>query len=180
LQGGDFKPWTPAWSEVRPVRMTTILNAGAIGSTNRSRPVKLIAPVASVTVPAQLFGIEPVERYLGNQTVAYRNTQTGANMSAQMGTWMDDGSAGVATRSSRTEFRLAGSHIHLETTAKLLILLGRDSAVFSKCALDSLNNQADFDSAIRRFDPSRPSHLILLVKSPFLLLHFEWRDSAAR
>jgi hypothetical protein len=27
----------------------------------------------------------------------------------------------------------------------------------SKCALKSLNNQTDFDSAIRRFDPSRPS-----------------------
>jgi hypothetical protein len=35
--------------------------------------------------------------------------------------------------------------------------------VFSKCALKSLNNQADFDSAIRRFDPSRPSHFNLLV-----------------
>jgi hypothetical protein len=30
-------------------------------------------------------------------------------------------------------------------------------SIFSKCALKSLNNQADFDSAIRRFDPSRPS-----------------------
>jgi hypothetical protein len=30
--------------------------------------------------------------------------------------------------------------------------------IFSKCVLKSLNNQADFDSAIRRFDPSRPSH----------------------
>jgi hypothetical protein len=29
---------------------------------------------------------------------------------------------------------------------------------FSKYALKSLNNQTDFDSAIRRFDPSRPSH----------------------
>jgi hypothetical protein len=30
--------------------------------------------------------------------------------------------------------------------------------IFSKCPLKSLNNQADFDSAIRKFDPSRPSH----------------------
>jgi len=30
-------------------------------------------------------------------------------------------------------------------------------SLFSKCALKSLNNQTDFDSAIRRFDPSRPS-----------------------
>ena len=29
--------------------------------------------------------------------------------------------------------------------------------IFSKCALKSLHNQAGFDSAIRRFDPSRPS-----------------------
>jgi hypothetical protein len=50
----------------------------------------------------------------------------------------------------------------LETAAKLLKLLERVLAVSSKCALKSLNNQTDFDSAIRRFDPSRPSHLILL------------------
>jgi hypothetical protein len=46
---------------------------------------------------------------------------------------------------------------HLATAAKLLKLLERLSAIFSECALKSLNNQADFDSAIRRFDPSRPS-----------------------
>jgi hypothetical protein len=39
----------------------------------------------------------------------------------------------------------------LETIAKLLILLRRNSALFSKCALESLTNQTDFDSAIRRF-----------------------------
>jgi len=33
--------------------------------------------------------------------------------------------------------------------------------LFSKCALKWLNNQADFDSAIRRFDPSRPSQPVL-------------------
>lgn len=49
----------------------------------------------------QFFGIddpftaELVGRYLGNQTVAYRSTQTGANVSAQMGNWFDDGTAGV-------------------------------------------------------------------------------------
>ncbi|MFQ3458549.1 hypothetical protein PMN64_35255 [Bradyrhizobium sp. UFLA01-814] len=46
----------------------------------------------------------------------------------------------------------------METTAKLLNLLERVRDTFSKCALKSLNNQTDFDSAIRRFDPSRPSH----------------------
>jgi uncharacterized protein (DUF2336 family) len=46
---------------------------------------------------------------------------------------------------------------YLEMAAKLLELLESVLAVFSKCALKSLNNQADFDSAIRRFDPSRPS-----------------------
>jgi hypothetical protein len=45
----------------------------------------------------------------------------------------------------------------LETTAKLLKTLGGILAVFSKCALKSLYNQADFDSAVRRFDPSRAS-----------------------
>ena len=52
---------------------------------------------------------------------------------------------------------LRGLRPYLETAAKLLKLLERVLAVFSKCALKLLNNQADFDSAIRRFDPSRPS-----------------------
>jgi hypothetical protein len=69
---------------------------------------------------------------------------------------------------------------HLETASKLLKLLEGVSTVFSKCALKSLKNQPDFDSAIRRFDPSRPSHLILLVKSPSSLLHLEMAQSAAR
>ncbi len=47
---------------------------------------------------------------------------------------------------------------HLETTAKLLRLQAYVSIDFSKCTLKSLNNQSDFDSAIRRFDSSRPSH----------------------
>jgi hypothetical protein len=46
---------------------------------------------------------------------------------------------------------------HLETAAKPLKLLERVLAAFSKCALKLLDNEADFDSAIRRFDPSRPS-----------------------
>ena len=50
---------------------------------------------------------------------------------------------------------------HLETAANLLELLERLFSLFSKCDLKSLNNQADFDSAIRRFDPSRPSHPFL-------------------
>jgi hypothetical protein len=41
--------------------------------------------------------------------------------------------------------------------AKLLKLLEGVLSIFSKLPLKSLNNQADFDSAIRRFDPSRPS-----------------------
>jgi hypothetical protein len=47
---------------------------------------------------------------------------------------------------------------HLETAVKLLKLLECVLAIFSKCALRVLEKQADFDSAIRRFDPSRPSH----------------------
>jgi hypothetical protein len=45
----------------------------------------------------------------------------------------------------------------LETDAKLLKLREGIFSLFSKCSLKLLNNQADFDSAIRRFDPSRPS-----------------------
>jgi hypothetical protein len=43
----------------------------------------------------------------------------------------------------------ARGSFHLETAAKLLILLERVLAVFSKCALKSLHNPTDFDSAIR-------------------------------
>jgi hypothetical protein len=46
---------------------------------------------------------------------------------------------------------------HLETAANLLRLLERVLPDFSKSALNSFDNQTDFDSAIRRFDPSRPS-----------------------
>ena len=48
---------------------------------------------------------------------------------------------------------------HLETAGKLLRLLEGILSLLSKGALKSLNNQTDFDSAIRRFDPSRPSQL---------------------
>jgi hypothetical protein len=47
--------------------------------------------------------------------------------------------------------------LYLETAAKLLKLLEGSFGLFSKCALKSFNIQTDFDSAIRRFDPSRPS-----------------------
>jgi hypothetical protein len=52
---------------------------------------------------------------------------------------------------------LRGPLPYLETSANLLELLERLFRLFSKHALKSLNNQTDFDSAIRRFDPSRPS-----------------------
>jgi hypothetical protein len=62
----------------------------------------------------------------------------------------------------RGDARVAGAFC-LETAAKLLSLLEGILAIFSKHALKSLNNQPDFDSAILRFDPFRPSQLILLV-----------------
>jgi hypothetical protein len=46
---------------------------------------------------------------------------------------------------------------HLETRAKLLKSLERVWANFPKCALKSLDNQTDFDSAIPRFESWRPS-----------------------
>jgi hypothetical protein len=52
---------------------------------------------------------------------------------------------------------LGGRCSHLETATNLLRLLERVSTVFSKCALELLDNQADFDSVIRRSDPSRPN-----------------------
>jgi hypothetical protein len=56
---------------------------------------------------------------------------------------------------------MSGELFHLEKVAKLLISLEAIFSIFSKCTLKSLDNQADFDSAIRRFDPSRPSHAVL-------------------
>lgn len=56
----------------------------------------------------QFFGIddpftaELVGRYLGNQTVAYRSVQTSGNVSAQMGSWFEDGSAGVSLSSGES------------------------------------------------------------------------------
>jgi hypothetical protein len=50
----------------------------------------------------------------------------------------------------------------LETAAKLLELLEPVSIVFSKCALQLLDDQADFDSAIPRFESWRPSRGITL------------------
>jgi hypothetical protein len=67
---------------------------------------------------------------------------------------------------------------YLEMAAKLLELLESVLAVFSKCALKTLDNQADFDSAIRRFDPSRPSQLILLIKIAFSIASFGKAHSA--
>lgn len=56
----------------------------------------------------QFFGIDDpftadlVGRYLGNQTVAYRSSQTGSNVSAQMASWLTEGSAGVALSSGES------------------------------------------------------------------------------
>ena len=83
--------------------------------------------------------------------------------------------ASISDRSRSPRQWRRGSRDHLETTGKLLILLESFSTIFSKCALKSLNNQAGFDSAIRRFDPSRPSQLILFVELPLALLHLEMR-----
>ena len=47
---------------------------------------------------------------------------------------------------------------YLEMATKPLKLLERVLTYLSKCGLKSLDNQADFDSAIRRFESSRPSH----------------------
>jgi hypothetical protein len=46
---------------------------------------------------------------------------------------------------------------HLEMTTKPLKSLGRIFGDFSKSRLKSLNSQADFDSAIPRFESWRPS-----------------------
>ncbi len=57
---------------------------------------------------------------------------------------------------------------HLETAAKLLKLLERVLAVFSKCALKLLDNQVGFDSAIPRFESWRPSQIKALKMRRYL------------
>jgi hypothetical protein len=52
---------------------------------------------------------------------------------------------------------IAEGRFHLETAAKLLKSRERILPAFSKCALKLLDNQADFDSAIPRFESWRPS-----------------------
>jgi hypothetical protein len=54
---------------------------------------------------------------------------------------------------------------HLETPANLLKLLERVLAVLSKCPLKLLDNQADFDSAMRRFESSRPSQPVRSLRA---------------
>ena len=61
----------------------------------------------------------------------------------------------------RDWYSLRGLFFHLETAAKLLKLLERVLAVFSKCTLKLLDNQADFDSAIPRFESWRPSQIFV-------------------
>jgi hypothetical protein len=56
----------------------------------------------------------------------------------------------------QTDYHITMMRLHLETTAKLLISLEHILSLFSKCALKSLNNQTDFDSAIQMCDPCYP------------------------
>jgi type IV secretion system protein VirD4 len=71
-----------------------------MGTLEQYYPASSWRPFLNTSVK-QFFGVddpftgELVGRYLGQQTVAYRSTQAGANVSAQMGTWQQDGSAGV-------------------------------------------------------------------------------------
>jgi hypothetical protein len=48
---------------------------------------------------------------------------------------------------------------HSEIAAKLLADLGANFHVFSEQALILQGNLSDFDSAMRRFESSRPSHI---------------------
>ncbi len=76
-----------------------------------------------------------------------------------------------------------GVTFHLETAAKLLISQERVLADFSKYALKLLDNQADFVSAIRRFESSRPSHEINHLgteTAPATGLGYHWATNGSR
>jgi hypothetical protein len=49
---------------------------------------------------------------------------------------------------------------------------GSNFAIFSECALILKENWSDFDSAIRRFDSSRPSQFIYLIVWEFFASPF--------
>jgi hypothetical protein len=68
---------------------------------------------------------------------------------------------------------------HSESCANLLTDNGSNFAIFSECALILLLNWLDFDSAIRRFESSRPSQLIGLRFLPFSVRSFSpsWERS---
>jgi hypothetical protein len=56
-----------------------------------------------------------------------------------------------------------GHSLHSEIGAKLLTVQEVDFRSFSECALILLGNPSDFDSAMRRFESSRPSHAKRLI-----------------
>jgi hypothetical protein len=70
---------------------------------------------------------------------------------------------GNRTREHARNWRgpLSCRSFHSESAPNLLMYLGAKIASFSECALISLKVLPDFDSAIRRFDPSRPSQSVL-------------------
>jgi hypothetical protein len=68
-----------------------------------------------------------------------------------------------------------GEAVYSDCVSDLLRYLGVKSAVSSENPLKSLRNRADFDSAIRRFESSRPSQLLAneikhLLKSLFFIM----------
>ena len=65
--------------------------------------------------------------------------------------------------------------LYSETRPNLLMLLGLNFAVFSESSLMPKENCSDFDSAIWRFESSRPSQLILFRLSRFRFRDF-WRS----
>jgi hypothetical protein len=62
---------------------------------------------------------------------------------------------------------LAEGSLNSEIRANLLMDIGSNFCGLSECALESLPDQSDFDSAIRRFDSSRPSQFSYLIVLEF-------------
>ena len=62
--------------------------------------------------------------------------------------------------------------VHSEIGPKLLTDRGANFHVFSEQALILQGNLSDFDSAMRRFESSRPSHVNILIEFNYLTVPF--------
>jgi hypothetical protein len=83
--------------------------------------------------------------------------------SSRLERWPDEeGSANGALDGDGGSFTAADAQRNCQA------IIGNIFGIFSKCPLKLLNNQADFDSDIRRFDPAGPVRLFAELVSSII------------